>query len=89
MNFPEISLESLNLQQLIKLFERNDWDGVAAILLTALNRLKQAGAEFAAILANTPHNAYDRIRDASPLEILDHALGRLPGSHAIEHPAAV
>jgi aspartate racemase len=31
---------------------------------------KNAGAEFAAILANNPHNAYDRIRDASPLEIL-------------------
>ena len=70
LNFPEITLESLNLQQLVTLFANNDWDGVAAILLTALQRLKLAGAEFAAILANTPHNAYDRIRDASPLEIL-------------------
>jgi aspartate racemase len=70
LNFPEISLESLNLQQLVTLFEKNDWDGVAAILLMALNRLKNAGADFAAILANTPHNAYDRIRDVAPLEIL-------------------
>jgi len=70
LNFPEISLESLNLQQLVTLFEKNDWDGVAAILLKALNRLKNAGADFAAILANTPHNAFDRIRDVAPLEIL-------------------
>ena len=70
LNFPEISLESLNLQRLVTLFEKNDWDGVAAILLTALDRLKNAGADFAAILANTPHNAYDRIRDVAPLEIL-------------------
>lgn len=70
LNFPEITLESLNLQQLVTLFAKNDWDGVAMILLTALNRLKNAGAEFAAILANTPHNAYDRIRAESPLEIL-------------------
>ncbi len=70
LNFPEITLESLNLQQLVTLFEKNDWDGVAAILMAALQRLKLAGAEFAAILANTPHNAYDRIRDASPLVIL-------------------
>lgn len=70
LNFPEITLESLNLQELVTLFEKNDWDGVAAILLNALNRLKSAGAEFAAILANTPHNAYDRIRGTSPLEIL-------------------
>jgi aspartate racemase len=70
LNFPEITLESLNLQELVTLFDKNDWDGVAAILLNALNRLKSAGAEFAAILANTPHNAYDRIRETSPPEIL-------------------
>lgn len=70
LNFPEITLESVNLQKLIKLFEKNDWDGVAAILLIALERLKAAGADFAAILANTPHNAYDRLRGSSPLEIV-------------------
>lgn len=70
LNFPEIILVSLNLQRLITLFEANDWDGVAAILLEALQRLKDGGAEFAAILANTPHNAYDRLRDAAPLKIL-------------------
>lgn len=70
LNFPGITLESLNLQQLVTLFEKNDWNGVAAILLNALNRLKSAGAEFAAILANTPHNAYDRIRGTTPLKIL-------------------
>lgn len=70
LNFPEIAIESLNLQHLVEMFERNDWDGVASILLDALHRLKAAGANFAAILANTPHNAYERIRTSSPLEIL-------------------
>jgi len=70
LNFPEISLESINLQNLIGLFGKNDWNGVASVLLAALDRLKAAGAEFAAILANTPHNAYDLIRDSSPLPIL-------------------
>ncbi|MDF7807677.1 amino acid racemase [Pontiellaceae bacterium B12219] len=70
LNFPEITIESLNLQSLVTLFEKNNWEGVAAILLTALSRLHEAGADFAAILANTPHNAYDQIRDAAPLPIL-------------------
>src|SRR5688572_33374158 len=69
LNFPDVSLQSLNLQQLVSLFDVNDWDGVATILLDALQRLHRAGAEFAAILANTPHNAYELIRDASPLKI--------------------
>ena len=70
LNFPEITLQSLNLQRLISHFESNQWDQVGEILLDALQRLKHAGAEFAAILANTPHNAYEQIRDRSPLEIL-------------------
>ena len=70
LQFPELTLESLNLQNLIHRFDANDWNGVAAILLDAIARLQQAGAEFAAILANTPHNAYEMIRDRSPLPIV-------------------
>jgi len=70
LNFPEITIESLNLQELVTLFGKNDWEGVATILEGALGRLKAAGADFAAILANTPHNAYDRLRDHLPLEVL-------------------
>jgi len=70
LNFPEITIQSLNLQALVRLFEVNDWNGVASILLGALERLDRAGADFAAILANTPHNAYDFIRDATPLPIV-------------------
>lgn len=70
LNFPELTLQSLNLQRLVPHFERNEWEQVAAILLDAIQALKNAGAEFAAILANTPHNAYELIRDRSPLEIL-------------------
>ncbi len=70
LNFPLMSIESLNLQELVTLFEKNDWNGVGEILLRALHRLKKSGADFAAILANTPHNAHDIIQDVSPLPIL-------------------
>ena len=70
LNFPEMTIESLNLQTLVRLFEVNDWDSVGKVLLNALDRLQKAGADFAAILANTPHNAYELIRDKSPLPIV-------------------
>jgi aspartate racemase len=70
LNFPEMTIESLNLQTLIRLFEVNDWDSVGKVLLNAADRLQKAGADFAAILANTPHNAYGLIRDKSPLPIV-------------------
>jgi aspartate racemase len=70
LNFPDLTIESLNLQKLVRLFDVNDWHGVAAKLLEALYRLQRAGAEFGAILANTPHNAFDLMRDESPLPIV-------------------
>lgn len=70
LNFPEMTIESLNLQTLVERFNVNDWGGVATILLQALGRLQRAGAEFVAILANTPHNAYELMRDESPLPIV-------------------
>lgn len=86
LNFPLMSIESLNLQELVTLFEKNDWNGVGEILLSALHRLKKSGADFAAILANTPHNAHDIIRESSPLPILtimDATAGALVrGGHA-------
>ncbi|MFT4176641.1 MAG: amino acid racemase [Luteolibacter sp.] len=69
LHFPEIVMDSVNLQHLVGLFGCNAWDEVAEILLASLDRLKAAGADFAAILANTPHNAYALIRTRSPLEI--------------------
>lgn len=70
LQFPELTLESLNLQNLIGRFDANDWNAVGDILLAAISQLQKAGAEFAAILANTPHNAYELIRDRSPLPIV-------------------
>jgi aspartate racemase len=65
-----MTIESLNLQTLVERFDANDWSEVARILLQAIDRLQRAGAEFVAILANTPHNAYELIRDECPLPIV-------------------
>src|SRR5690606_3296669 len=70
LHFPELTLRTINLQRLIPLFESDDWNAVADILLQALDALHSAGADFAAICANTPHNAYELIRDRTPLPIV-------------------
>ncbi|MCZ7591089.1 MAG: amino acid racemase [Kiritimatiellae bacterium] len=70
LNFPRIILESVNLQVFTECFARNDWDQVGEMLLAALARLKGAGADFAAILANTPHHAWEQIAERTPLKVL-------------------
>ncbi|MEK6900001.1 MAG: amino acid racemase [Nanoarchaeota archaeon] len=70
LNFPEISLRSVNLQKVVDLFSANRWDEMAEVIISAIYDLQKSGAEFAAIATNTPHNAYDKIKNGSPLEVL-------------------
>lgn len=70
LNFPQITIRSINLEEIVGLFARNNWDAVAAKIVDAIADLKNAGAEFAAIAANTPHNAYEAIARRSPLPVL-------------------
>lgn len=69
-NFPQITIRSLNLQEIADLFMNDRWDDMADVIVSAVRDLQKAGANFAAIATNTPHNAYERIKKSSPLEIL-------------------
>lgn len=70
LNFPRIILESVNMQDYVDRFGQSDWGTVGEWLLAALVRLKAAGAEVAAILANTPHHAWDLIADRAPIKVI-------------------
>jgi len=69
-NFPKITIQSLNLQEIADLFMNDKWDDLADVITIAIKDLQRAGADFAAIATNTPHNAYDKIKKHSPLEVL-------------------
>ena len=70
LNFPQISIRSVNLQEIYDLFSADRWDDMADIIVSAIHDLQRSGADFAAVATNTPHNAYDRIKQNSPLEVL-------------------
>jgi|TARA_B100002003_G_C14067981_1_gene513837 aspartate racemase len=69
-NFPQVSIRSINLQEVADLFMVDRWDDMADIVISAIYDLKNSGADFAAIATNTPHNAYEKIKEKSPLEVL-------------------
>lgn len=69
-NFPKITIRSINLQEIADLFKDDNWDGVADVIVSAIIDLANAGADFAAIATNTPHNAYYAIKRYSPIEVL-------------------
>jgi aspartate racemase len=69
-NYPQIIINSINLRRMVDMFEASDLAGVVKYLLEAIERLAGAGADFAAIAANTPHIVFDELRERSPLPLI-------------------
>jgi aspartate racemase len=66
---PEIVILSTRMQELFDLMEAKNWDGLVAWLLAKIEALRAAGADFAAITANTPHVVFERVQARSPLPL--------------------
>ncbi len=70
MNYPEIIIYSINLGKLMGMMRTKQYEEATAYLVEKIGCLEKAGAEFAAISANTPHLFFDRIRELSHLPLI-------------------
>jgi len=70
LNSAKMYLYSLNLAEVNKFVERNDWKGLSSYLSTIAQKLEAAGAECIIICANTPHKAADDIRNAVRIPLI-------------------
>ena len=70
LNYPEIIIYSVNLSEFLNLMKAKEYDKIVDLLVDKLNALKNAGADFAAITANTPHILFDRINERAPLPLI-------------------
>lgn len=62
-------IDSLDLAVAYDLVSRKDWNTLSEWLIASIKRLHGAGAEFAAIAANTAHIVFDEIQAGSPIPI--------------------
>jgi aspartate racemase len=69
-NYPEIVIYSANLSEFMPLLDGGKWVAMAEWLLGMVQALARAGAEFAAIGANTPHVVFDEVSSRSPVPML-------------------
>jgi aspartate racemase len=76
---PEISMHNYCLAEYMDFIYRDDWQGVANLMLSSSNKLAKAGADFLISPDNTIHQAFDRVAPHSPL----------PWLHIVEEVAAV
>jgi aspartate racemase len=70
LNYPEIIVYSVNLSEYLGFMGKKDLLELEENLLQKLKALKSAGAEYAAMTANSPHLVFDRVKAKSPLPLV-------------------
>ncbi|HEX2970390.1 MAG TPA: amino acid racemase [Bacteroidales bacterium] len=68
--YPEIVIYSVNMSEFIGLMKEKKYDAAAGKIIEKISSLAAAGAEFAAITANTPHMLFDEIKEKSALPLI-------------------
>ncbi len=67
--YPSIIINSIDLQQLLAL-AASDLDRLTEYLVTELQKLAKAGADFGLLASNTPHIVFDEVRRQSPVPLI-------------------
>ena len=65
-NHPEISLHGHSLAEYMKYITRDDWAGVAELMMSSAEKLARAGADFLVCPDNTIHQAFVLVAHRSP-----------------------
>ena len=68
--FPNLTVESLDVFRVLEMCGARDYEALAAYLGGAVERLAAAGADFAAISANTPHIVFNDVAARAPVPMV-------------------
>lgn len=68
---PEITMNTQPFDVILDAQNKNDWKTVAEIVLYSIEKLAAVGAEFVIIPANSIHFAIDKVKEKSPIPVID------------------
>lgn len=66
-NHPQVTMNSMPMAEHMRHIARDDWEGVADLLLASAERVAAAGADFAICPDNTCHQAFPYLLQRSPI----------------------
>lgn len=69
-SFPHLTIENVNVFTVLGLCGKQDYDALADYLSAAIDRVTAAGADFAALAANTPHIIFDELASRAKIPLL-------------------
>ena len=64
---PEVSMHTHALGEYMVSIRKGDWENVADLMLSSAQKVSQIGAEFAICPDNTIHEAFDFVKEKSPI----------------------
>ena len=67
--FPNLTIESLSVFDVLNFCEQGNFSGLTQYLLTGIERLAAAGAQYGALTGITPHIVFDELAEASPIPL--------------------
>ena len=70
LDYPEIIIYSVNMAYFIGLMKEKKYEQATAYISEKIEGLKQAGADFAVLSANTPHQLFDQLRERSGIPLI-------------------
>lgn len=68
--FPNLTIESVNVFDVLRLCKEKKYDELTDYLLTAIENLTKSGADFVALSANTPHIVFESLKERSPIPLV-------------------
>jgi aspartate racemase len=69
-SYPRVIINSVDLQQMVRLMEANDLAAVSELLVEEIGKLARAGADFGLLSSNTPHIVFDELRQRSSIPLI-------------------
>ncbi len=69
-SYPRVIINCIDLKEMLDLIAKRQFGLLVEALLIELDKLKAAGAEFAAMASNTPHIIFNELQPRSPLRLL-------------------
>ena len=64
---PEVSMHTHPLAEYMIYIRTGDWENVSALMLSSTQKLSEIGAQFAICPDNTIHEAFDYVKEKSPI----------------------
>jgi aspartate racemase len=68
--FPSILINSIDMTRMLEFVSKKESDALVDYLSNEIQKLKDGGADFAAIASNTPHIVFEQVREKSHLPLI-------------------